>query len=177
MRLPEISKRVDKLTNTLTDEPKEHIARFDIESFTEPEKLLFLKIDELLAIHGNHLPPDVLEANKDLILKSHRILFRYAVETFRFAMHCFLNNPKSQRDKDIFDTFFYSFMLEQNRCLKEAQAVKSEEEFFNLMEKYDFLGKLRYFVDKSPTPIEKKENTIEKIDYSEDEDNEHYDRV
>jgi hypothetical protein len=45
------------------------------------------------------------------------------------------------------------------------------------MDKYDFFGKLSRFVDKPLAEMEKQENTLEKTHYSEDDDNELYDRV
>jgi hypothetical protein len=169
-----LSKRVDELSMKLVDEPKEHIARFDADSFTEPEKLLFRRIEELQAEHGVKLPPDILEANKGIIFKAQNIIFKYCVETFRFSMHCFMD-ADSQRDKNLFDLFFYSFMLETKRCLKEAQQTKTEEEYFDLMDKYDFFRKLASFADKPLGGITKKENDLEKTQYSEEIDNEHYD--
>ena len=179
MRIPALSKRVDNLAMKLVDEPKERIARFDAASFTEAEKLLFRRIEELQKEYGTRLNPEVLEANKDLIFKAEDILLKYCIETFRFMMLCFWGNPESQRDKNLFNLFFYNFLLDVKKCLKEAQQTKSEEDYFNLMDKYDLFGKLSRFAgaDNSKAEVEKQENVLEKTEYSEDSDNEHYDRV
>ena len=178
MNVSALSKRVDDLSMKLVEEPKEHIARFDVSSFTDAERVLLRKIDELQEQYGIRLNPEVLEANKDLIFKTHEILFKYAVETFRFAMLCFFGNPENQRDKNLFNLFFYNFLLDVKKCLKEAQQTKSED-FITLIDKYDLVEKLSRFgsADNSKAGVEKQENDLEKTEYSEDNDNEHYDRI
>jgi hypothetical protein len=181
MKTSALSKRVDDLSMKIVDEPKEHIARFDDSSFTDAEKLLFRKIEELQEQYGARLNPEVLEANKDLIFKAHEILLHYAVDTFRFTLLCFFGNPESQRDKNLFTLFFYNFLLDVRECLKEAQKhPESEDDFIRLMQKYDLFGKLSRIggnADAAKSGVENQEYDLEKTEYSEDDDNEHYDRV
>lgn len=180
MNFSALNKRVDDLSKKLVEEPKEHVARFDDDSFTEAEKALFLKIKELMQQYGSHLPPDVLEANKDLIWKGSDILMKYTIGTFRVALLCLVGNPESQRDKNLFDLFFYNFLLDLMECLKEAnKQPQSEEDFQRLFEKYDLFAKITHLARKNgiAEKMQKRSDDLEKTEYTEEVDNEHYDRV
>lgn len=178
MNVSALSKRVDNLSTKLVDGPKEHIARFDPNSFTDAEKLLFLRIEELNKQHGTPLPPDVLKANKDLVCKASDILLKYSMDTFRIAILCFFGDPESQRDKNIFDLFLYNSLLDLILCLKEAhKQPQNEEESLRLFDKYDFFGKLSHLTRDTNLEMEKQESGLIKTEHSEDTDNEHYDRV
>ena len=178
MNVPALSKRVDNLSMKLVDEPKEHIAIFDPSSFTDAEKLLFLRIEELKNQHGSPLPPDILKANKDLVCKASEILLKYSMGNFRIAILCFFGDPESQRDKNLFDLFLYNSLLDLIACLKEAhKQPQNEEEFLRLFDKYDFFSKLSRLASGTNLEMEKQESGLIKTENSEDTDNEHYDGV
>jgi hypothetical protein len=178
--MPVLSKRIDNLSMKLVDEPKERIGRFDNSSFTDAEKLLFSKFDELQEKYGTPLPHDIVEANRDLISKAHEILMKYTIGTFKFMIVSFFGNFENQRDKNIFDTFLYSFLLEVCQFLIEANKHPlCEDEFMDLMDKYDVFGKLRKLVGNTEpnARVEKQGVDLIKTEYSEDDKNERYNRV
>ena len=76
MNLPRLNRRIDSLSAKIVDEPQEYIAKFDNASFSEAEKALFQRIEELQEEFGVKLTPEVLEANKDLINKGCEIFLQ-----------------------------------------------------------------------------------------------------
>ena len=172
MKLPALSKRIDNLELKLVDEPKERIVRFGGDSFTEPEKVLFQRIEDLMQQYGGHLPPDVLKANKDLICKGSYILMKYSIGNFKIALLCFFGNPESQRDKNLFDLFFYNFLLDLIECLKEAnKQPQSEEEFERFFERHNLFCKISRLAKRNGADVEmqKRADDLEKTEYSEDD--------
>jgi hypothetical protein len=74
-----VSRKLDDLSEKIGDSPSDGVARLDFECFSEPEKALFRRIWKLQQEHGDRLPLEVLEANKDLIFNTNEIIFKYVI--------------------------------------------------------------------------------------------------
>jgi hypothetical protein len=180
LKIPDLNKRLDELSAKLGDEPKERVGKFDPTSFTEAEMVLFRKIDELLQKYNGHLPSEILQANKDLICKGSDILLKYSIGTFRIALLCMFGDPESKRDQSLVSLFLYNFLIELMECLKDAHKQPlNEEEFQRLFERYDLFNKISRVARRSGLDVkmQKRADDLEKAEYSEEIDNEHYDRV
>jgi hypothetical protein len=170
MRIPELNKRIENLSGKLVDEPKEHIAKFDFDSLTDAEKALFNRIEELQKEYGKPLPKQILEANKDLIFKAQEIILKYTSDTFRFTMLCFLGDPDSKVDQLFFNVLFYKFRKKLMTCLKNIrelpQSIREDYDFMSNKATDEFFDIKQDSVDFTP---------YKNSEYTEDEDNEHYD--
>ena len=120
MNFSKLSKKVDDLSEKLADEPKECIGRFDNSSFSEAEKVLFRKFEELQEEYGTPLPNDILKANMDLVSKANEVIFRYALGTFRFTVLCHLGNPENKIDTVLFQFTFPQILGGFERCFEEC---------------------------------------------------------
>jgi hypothetical protein len=172
-----LNKRIEDLSEKLVDEPGERVARIDISSFTEPEKLLVQKIWDLQEEYGVELPPEVIEANKDLILKAHSILINYVLDTFRYATLSILGNYENEIDKWYFNLHFYNFFLDLKECLDRVHKwpKKECEWFLNFLKEDGMKSKVFRFprgTKETTSKLEKEEEATSDVS-----ENEHYDRV
>ena len=83
-----INAKLDDLSEKIGEPLSDGVARLDFECFSDPEKTLFRKIWELQQEHGDRLPAEVLEANKEFILKTNEITFEYVIDDLRFTLLC-----------------------------------------------------------------------------------------
>ncbi len=172
-----LNNRVEVLSKKLIDEPTERVAKIDFSSFTEPEKVLMEKIRDLQEEHGSKLPPEVMEANKDLIFKAYDSLIKYVLDTFRYALLGMLGTYESEIDKWYFNLHFYNFFLDLQECLDRVHKWpdKEREWFLNFLKEDSVKNRVFRFprgTDEPDANLKKKEKNA-----SEDSENEHYDRV
>lgn len=173
MNFSKLSKKVDDLSVKLADEPKECIGRFDNSSFSEAEKVLFRKFEELQEEYGTPLPNDILKANMNLVSKANEVIFRYALGTFRFTVLCHLGNPENKIDTFYFNLHFHKFLVGLKDALKNVHEWPESErkdldEFLDKKVRADSFGAENASCNLTPE---------KKPEYIEDDDNEHYDRV
>jgi hypothetical protein len=148
MNLPRLNRRVDSLSAKIVDEPREYVARFDNVTFSEAEKTLFQRIEELQEEFGVKLTPEVLKANKDLINKGCEIIYRYGVGTIRFTLLCLIGDPNNGIDKLYFMMHYYQFVENLRHALKEAHTSPeiASENLWRFLEKVE---KQRGIVEES----------------------------
>lgn len=115
MNVRDLSRRVDELSAKLPDEPEERIGRFDISTFTEQEKVLLSKVDELHQKYGVGYNPEMTEEDIRLIFKASDMLLDYAVGTFKEALVGCVGTG-SDVETWYFNLFFYNFMMDLIDC-------------------------------------------------------------
>ena len=122
---------MNDLSEKLKAAPDERVIRIDFGSFSEPEKVLIRKIWDLQEEHGDNLPPEVLEANKELVFKANEVLFRYVVNTLKFTLLCFMGDPEDEIHRWYFNLHFHNFFLDLFECLQRVQKwPEKEREWF-----------------------------------------------
>lgn len=171
MNLPHLNRRIDNLSTKIAEDPRDYIAIFDDATFSEAEKALFRRIEELQEEFGVKLTPEVLKANKDLINKGLEIIYRYGVGTLRFTLLTIIGDPDNGIDKLYFMMHYYQFVENLRHALKEAHTnpeIASE----NLWEFLEKVEKQRGIVEEPAFDVSA---VNKKTEYSEDIDNEHYD--
>lgn len=168
-----LTKRVDNLAGKIGDEPKEHIAIFDVDSFSVAEKVLLCKFNELIEKYNGQPPVDVLKVNDDLISKANEVVFKYALGTFRFVLLCQLGNPENKVDNFYFNILFGSFLKELIATLKKVHELPLSER-----QDFEMFWRKKAMKDWFDIDIESGNSVVgENTEYSEDNNNEHYDRV
>ena len=82
----QLNRRVDGLSKELTDPGSGGIVHLDFESFSEAEKLLFRKVEEIEAEFLRTGTTENLEKSTELILKNFEVIMRRVTELYCFAV-------------------------------------------------------------------------------------------
>lgn len=150
MKVSSLSDRVDELSEKIVDPPKERIARFDVGAFTEEEKVLFNKIDELRQKCGGELTPDLNEEEKRLVFKASGILFEYALGAFKLSVLCLFGNPDGDLEKWYFNLHVYNFLADLIECYQNLRCwpLKEREDFVKLLHDTGLVERVFRFPDR-----------------------------
>jgi hypothetical protein len=106
----QLNKRVNVLSQNLTDTAKSE-TRIDSNCLTEPERVLFEKVQEIIGKYAPAIPPqDVIEKNADLWYKGLEIFGRRAIELFVEVMPATL--CCDELETWYFKMYFHNFLLE-----------------------------------------------------------------
>jgi hypothetical protein len=106
----QLSKRVDVLSQNIGDTAKSE-TRIDFNCLTEPERVLFNKVQEIIDEYAPaHPPQDVIEKNAELWHKGLEIFARRATELFVYIMPASL--CCEELEEWYFKIYFHNFMLD-----------------------------------------------------------------
>ena len=134
--------------------------------------MLLCKFNELIEKYNGHPPVDVLKVNQDLISKANEVVFKYAVGTFRFVLLCQLGNPKTKLTISIL-TYFLVVLEGLRATLKKVHELPLSER-----QDFEMFWRKKAMKDWFDIDIESGNSVVkENTEYSEDNNNEHYDRV
>jgi hypothetical protein len=132
---------VGALSEKLKSVPSD-VVRLDFDSFSEPERQLFMKIWEIQEEYGLNPPADVIEANRELTFKALEVVFRRVLELFIFAV------PKAfcwdEIEEWYFKLHFYNFFEDLEECLAHVRrwSEKDREEFLKDMKEHGMMNKV-----------------------------------
>jgi hypothetical protein len=128
MKLSQLSKRIEELSEKLKPVPSEGI-RLDFHSFTEPEQLVILKNLELTEKYQGRWTREAIMENKEVLLKLNHIVLSRVMELFTFAM------PRAMMLDEVEQWFFKfnfnEFFRHWFECQKNLQkwSKKDREDF------------------------------------------------
>jgi hypothetical protein len=109
--------RIDDLSEKLEDTTPRSIVRLDFDSFSEAEKLVFSKVDEIGEEYRQTGSEDVLVENADLISKNVEIIFRRITELYCYFVPKVLGYGGSQEIAEyFFKLHFYNFEADLAEC-------------------------------------------------------------
>jgi hypothetical protein len=136
-----LDRRVDALSEKLKPVSSD-VIRIDFDSFSEPEKQLFMKIWEIEEKYGFSPSADVIEANTELIFKAREIIGWRVIEVFVFVMKEFLGHDEIE--EWYFKLHFYNFLEDLKNCLENVRkwSDKDREEFLRDMKRDDMINKV-----------------------------------
>lgn len=123
-----------KVLSTKIDNPVQTETRFDINCFSEPERHLLNKIQEITDRYAPAMPPkDVIEKNADLWYKGLEIFGKRATDLFVEVV------PDSlccdELEKWYFKLYFHNFLLDWMESIKEVREMPKEKRDELLLER------------------------------------------
>ena len=80
-----LAKRIDNLSKKITDPDTENIIHLDFESFSEAEKILFRKVNEIEEEFQKTGKEEIPIKNADLLLKPSEIILRRITELYCYV--------------------------------------------------------------------------------------------
>jgi hypothetical protein len=128
----ELAKRIENLTNKINDPDTESIIHLDFESFSEAEKVLFRKVEEIEEEFKKTGDQEILFKNAEFLLKPSEIIFRRITELYCYVATTVLACGESREIVDhFFKLHFYNFEVDLAECLEKTRTWtdKEKEEF------------------------------------------------
>ncbi len=117
----QLDNRVNNLTKQLAD-PINPGIKIDFNSFSEAEKLLFAKVDEIEEKYRQTGSEELLVENADLIFKNLEVMLRRITELYCFVVPMVLGCDGTH---DIVEYFFrlhfYNFQDDLSECLAHVR--------------------------------------------------------
>ena len=121
----QINRKVGKLTRKLDDSAKSE-TRIDFNCFTEPERKLFERVQEIIDKYAPASPPqDVIEKNADLWYKGLEIFARRAMELFVEIMPASL--CCDELEEWYFKIYFYNFLYDWLESVQKLREMPKEK--------------------------------------------------
>ena len=129
----QLNRKIKGLSNRI-DDPARTETRFDINSFSEPERKLLDRVQEIVNKYSPAYPPQaVIEKNADLWYKGLEIFGRRATELFVDVV------PASfccdELEEWYFKVYFYNFWLDWMESIKELRNMPKEQRIALLLER------------------------------------------
>lgn len=127
-----LTKRVESLCEKLRDNSSENILQIDFNSFSEAEKILFHKVDEIEEEYRKTGSVELLAENSDLISKNLEVILRRVTELYCYVVPMVLGSDGSYEIvKYFFKLHFYNFEADLIECLAHVRtwSKKDREEF------------------------------------------------
>jgi len=129
----QLNKKIKGLSGKLADSAKTE-TRFDINSFSEPERKLLGRVQEIVDKYAPASPPqDVIENNSALWYKGLEIFGRRATELFVDVV------PASfccdELEEWYFKVYFYNFWLDWMESIKELRNMPKKQREALLLER------------------------------------------
>ena len=128
----QLAKRVENLSDKLKDSSSGNLVHIDFNSFSEAEKLLFAKVDEIEEKYRENGSMKFLAENSDLIFKNLEVIFRRVRELYCYVVPEVLGcNGNKEIVEFFFRLHFYSFEADLAKCLANVRrwSEKDKEEF------------------------------------------------
>jgi hypothetical protein len=118
-------RRVEKISEKLKDTTAGMLLRIDFDSFSEAEKVLFRKVDEISAEYGRTENLQLLVENGDLIYKNLEIMHKRVKELYCWTIPTVIAGY-SAIDREIIDYFFQlhfmNFEVDFLQCIKHLHS-------------------------------------------------------
>jgi hypothetical protein len=157
-------RRLDSLCDKLADKTTGNLVHIDFDSFSEEEKRLFRKCDEIEAKFLQTGSMEPFAENFELICKNLEVILRRVRDMYCYVVPMVLGCDGS---KDIVEYFFklhfYNFEVDLSECLSHVRVWSEKEkgEFLSVMAKNEpaFFRIPRGFNDRN----RKTEKTIKKL--------------
>jgi hypothetical protein len=151
----QLSKKVEGLSNRIDDSAKTE-AKIDISSFSEPERRLLDKFQEIKDKYAPALPPkDVLEKNADLWYKGLEIFARKATAIFVYVMPASL--CCDELEEWYFKLYFHNFMLDWLESVERVRDMPKEKRNALIVGLLDGVFRLKRYPPPSLQPSSGKE--------------------
>jgi hypothetical protein len=129
----QLNRKVKGLSNRLDDSARTE-TRFDINCFSEPERRLLDKVQEVVDKYAPASPPeDVIEKNADLWYKGLEIFARRATELFVEVMPASL--CCDELEEWYFNLYFYNFMRDWLESVQRLREMPKEQHDALLLER------------------------------------------
>ena len=156
----QLNKKINGLSNQL-DSSIETETRIDISSFSEAERILLDKVQEIVDKYAPATPPkDVIEKNADLWYKGLEIFGRRATELFVDVVSdsfcC------DELEKWYFKLYFYNFCLDWQESMQQLRKIPKEQHDTLLCERREMglLDKV-FRLKRYPLPLVQKQSGSE----------------
>ena len=121
----QINRKVGNLTRELDDSAKWE-TRIDFNCFTEPERKLFARVQEIVDKYAPGSPPqDVIDKNADLWNKGLEIFARRAMELFVDIMPASL--CCDELEEWYFKIYFYNFLFDWLESVQKLREMPKEK--------------------------------------------------
>jgi hypothetical protein len=132
MKALDLNRRVDGLSEKLRDTTSGSMVHLDFDSFSEPEKLLFRKVDEIEEKYRQTGSIEGLVENGDLISKNLEVILRRVRELYCYVVPMVLGcDGTNEIVEYFFRLHFYNFEADLTECLARVHtwSEKDREEF------------------------------------------------
>lgn len=118
-----LAKRIDNLTKKIIAPDTERIIHIDFDSFSEAEKILFRRVDEMAEKYCLTGSSELLEENLDLISKNLQIVLNRVRELYCYIVSTMLGyDQTSEVVEYFFRLHFCNFEAELTECLAHVQS-------------------------------------------------------
>ena len=124
----QLNNKVNNLTKQLAD-PINPGIKIDFNSFSEAEKLLFAKVDEIEEKYRQTGSEELLVENADLIFKNLEVILRRITELYCFAVPTVLGCDGTYEIVEyFFRLHFYNFQADLTECLAHVRKTWTEKD-------------------------------------------------
>jgi hypothetical protein len=116
--------------------------RIDFDSFTEPERQLFNRVWEIRDEYGSAPPAEVLDANRDFLLKAQQVVFVRVMELFMFVLRELLLD--GEVEEWFLNLHAYNFFEDLSECLGNLRKwpVQDREQFLRGLKENGLLDRV-----------------------------------
>ncbi len=123
-----IDRRVDILSGKLNDAPQRNVIHVDFDSFSEEERMLFQKVDEIEEEFLRTKNEEILEKNADLILKNYEIILKRVTELYCHVVPATLGAFGNREIIEFyFNQHFLNFNIDLAECLERVRGWSENE--------------------------------------------------
>ncbi|MGA3112307.1 MAG: hypothetical protein ABSE15_09820 [Candidatus Bathyarchaeia archaeon] len=127
-------KRIDTLSKKINDPNPEEIIHIDFKSFSDAERTLFQKVDEIEEEWRKTGDEEILIKNAELLLKPSEVIFRRITDLYCYVATTLLAGGQNKEIVDyFFKLHFYNFETDLSECLSHFRTWtdKDKEEFLS----------------------------------------------
>ncbi len=135
MKTDDITRRMGDLSEKLKGNPPGSLVRLAFDSFSDAEKLLFQKTDEIEAEYQRTGDMDVYVKNEEIVYKNLEVILKRVRELYCFVVPTFLTGIGAIEDSEITNFFFklhfFNFEADIAECIVNLRkwSEKDREEF------------------------------------------------
>jgi hypothetical protein len=127
LKLGQIERKIDRLVEQLTD-PIHPKAKLDLDSFSEAEKALFCRVEQIAEEHRRTGSGEVLLKNSDLISKNLGVILMRVRELYCYAVPRVLGCGVTDGVAEyFFRLHFFNFEADLKDCLAHLAAWSKED--------------------------------------------------
>ncbi len=135
----EIKRRIDNLADKLKDDMPHDIIRLDFDSFSEKEKLVFQRANQVAEEFQRTGSAEGIPEKMSILQKEREILYDRIRELYCFAMPALISyGENNELIEYFFKWHFYNFEQDLFECLshiRETWSEKNVEEFISDLRK------------------------------------------
>ena len=129
-----LDKRIDNLSKKINDTNPEEIIHIDFKSFSDAERILFQKVNEIYEEFRKTGDEEILLKNAELLLKPSEVIFRRITDLYCYVATTLLAGGQNKEIVDyFFKLYFYNFETDLSECLSRLRTWtdKDKEEFLS----------------------------------------------